>query len=274
MQILRSEGRQTSFWNYVLLLIVPRSRKWLSFLLPPQDQEQSVLREAGMPTPPSTSHITEAQNAAKMPSPPQSPLPNPDTPPNLRRLLDETADLIESPMFSHVLTLLLDATFSHLADTKLRSEAYKQVPLAVEPSPAARITEVTENDPGNATAKLATILAVMTREAHKIGNGVPNEYVHATESVQDLEGFAAVVYSSNFEPESGFQTSVTSDSTASSNKNEAKLDARTLVNMSAEGVEEAARVDPSSGIIGRATGIVDVSRAGFESAWGRVTGRG
>ena len=257
------------------LLIVSRSRKWLSFLLPPQEQEQSILREAGMSTPPPPPQTMEDRSAAEMPSSNTSPSPNPITPPILRRLLDETADLIDSPMFSHVLTFLLDATFSQLADTKLRSEAYKQSPLGAEPPPAARITEVTENDPATATAKLATILAIMTREAHKIGNGVPNEYVQAVESVHELEGFAAVVYSSNFEHELGFETSITSDPAGSGTEDEAGKNAKTLKNVSGEEAKEAAaQGDSSPGIIDRATGIVDVTWAGFESAWGRVTGRG
>lgn len=41
----------------------------------------------------------------------------------------------------------------------------------------------------------------MTRQAHAIGNGIPNEYVQAIETVKELEAFAAVIYSSNFELE-------------------------------------------------------------------------
>ncbi|KAI4124641.1 MAG: hypothetical protein LQ347_005659, partial [Umbilicaria vellea] len=48
----------------------------------------------------------------------------------LRRLLDETSDLIDSPTFTHINTLLLDTLFSHLTDTKLRAQAFK---LPLEP---------------------------------------------------------------------------------------------------------------------------------------------
>jgi peroxin-3 len=48
---------------------------------------------------------------------------------------------------------------------------------------------------------LPKILSVLTREAHAIGNGMPNEYLKEMEQVRDLEGFAAVVYSSNWERE-------------------------------------------------------------------------
>ena len=133
--------------------------------------------------------------------------------PPLRRLLDETSDLIDSPTFTYILTLLLDTTFSHLTDEKLRSQAFK-LPLALTaPSrpidPSERFQEVFDSmsesasnanlDPSQAKAKLATILAVVTRQAHSIGDGVSNDYVQAMESVKELEAFAAVIYSSDFE---------------------------------------------------------------------------
>lgn len=209
-----------------------------------------------------------------MPSPPASPASTDSISPPLRRLLDETSDIIDSPMFTHVLTLLLDATFSQLADKKLRSEAYKLPPLALEPDPAARITELTDVDPATASAKLANILAVMTKEAHKIGNGVPNEYVQAMEGVSELEGFAAVVYSSNFEFEAGFQASVSPDTIALGSGDEANPKEQRLEEMSGAEAEEASRVEKGSGIMDKAIGVVDAVWEGFESVWGKVTGRG
>ncbi|KAI9721549.1 MAG: hypothetical protein M1812_002311 [Candelaria pacifica] len=154
-----------------------RDNKWLSYLLPPQDQEDFVLRESGMST--ST----------------QTPTTDTSTPP-LRRLLDETSDLIDSPPFTHVLTKLLDASFSILVDEKLATQAFKTTPNTTNPSP--RIQELIGNN-DEVKTKLANILAVMSRQAHNIGNSVPNEYLQAMEEVRDLEGFAAIVYSSNFE---------------------------------------------------------------------------
>lgn len=206
-----------------------------------------------------------------MPSPPASPNPTSSVSPPLRRLLDETSDIIESPMFTHVLTLLLDATFSQLADKKLRSDAYKLPPLAPEPSAETRITELTDADPATASAKLANILAVVTKEAHKIGNGVPNEYVQAMEGVSELEGFAAVVYSSNFEFEAGFQASVSPDTTSG---DEATSRERTPENASVAEADEALRMEKGSGIIDKATGFVDAAWGGFEGVWGKVRGRG
>ncbi|MCJ1260184.1 peroxin [Lobaria immixta] len=197
------------------------AKKWLPYLLPPPDQEDSVLRESGISTtPPSTT----AANPAFIPSLPPSPSqPLITTSPPLRRLLDETSDLIDSPPFTQILTLLLDTTFSRLTDQNLRSQAFKLslslLPRIQElPSPRASTTSlptagaVSSNTLDNEEhagqeyssanqpkAKLATILAVVSRQAHVIGNGVPNEYVQAMEEVRELDAFAAVVYSSHFE---------------------------------------------------------------------------
>lgn len=125
--------------------------------------------------------------------------------PSLRRLLDETADLIDSPSFSQILTLLLDTTFSHLTDVNVRSQAFK-LPLSslsqIQELPStATLASQDCYDPLSASTKLATILAVVTRQAHVIGNGIPNEYVQTIEGVRELEAFAAVIYCSNFELE-------------------------------------------------------------------------
>ena len=143
-----------------------------------------------------------------------------------------------------------------------------------EPSPEARITEITDVDPATASAKLPIILAVMVREAHNIGRGVPNEYVQAMESVSELEGFAAVVYSSNFEFESGFEASVSPDTTASGSGADAIPMGKSLEDLSSDEAEEAVRLEKGGGIIDRATGVVDTAWGEFESVWGSITGRG
>ncbi|KAF2854229.1 peroxisomal membrane protein [Plenodomus tracheiphilus IPT5] len=153
-----------------------RTCKWLSFLLPPQDQEDYVLHESGMT---SSSEST-----------------SPTTATSLRRLIDETSDLVDSPAFTHVLTLILDAAFSHLVDTKISQLSYKIPPISDN---HARIQEIVG---GDIKAKVANSLAVFCRQAHSIGSGANNEYLAAIEQVRDLEAFAAVVYSSNFEFES------------------------------------------------------------------------
>ncbi|KAF1346529.1 Peroxin-3 [Delphinella strobiligena] len=171
-----------------------REHKWLTYLLPPRDQEDFVLQESGM----------DAMNSPNDPLDEQHQPMSPSSNPSLRRLLDETSDLIDSPTFTHVLTLLLNATFSHLIDQRIAAEAFKVVP-ATTPS---RIEEL------DAKCKVAQTLAVFCRQAHVIAAGsseadelaavtseagTANEYLAKIDAVRDLEGFAAVIYSSNFE---------------------------------------------------------------------------
>ncbi|KAJ5183074.1 hypothetical protein N7492_000690 [Penicillium capsulatum] len=161
-----------------------RSKKWLSCLLPPAAEEEYVLRESGVE---GVADPSSSQTASK-----------------LRHLLDETADLIDSPSFSFVLTLLNNECFSTLVDVKCANEAFKtsttpenaqqsfdSVATVIPPSTAERKT------------KLANLLAVMARQAHVIGNGThaPNEYLNAMDQVRELEAFSAVIYSSNFDLE-------------------------------------------------------------------------
>jgi peroxin-3 len=75
----------------------------------------------------------------------------------------------------------------------------------------ATVVPITE-DSGLKT-KLANVLAVLARQAHVIGNGTspPNIYVTAMDQgVRELEAFAAVVYSSNFDFELGAESKTAS----------------------------------------------------------------
>lgn len=181
-----------------------REHKWLPYLLPPKDQEEAVLREPGIAGSP-MSPSPEAEEG--------DPLGKTQTDKpvaanaSLRRLLDETSDLIDSPTFTHVLTLLLNACFSHLIDTRIATEAFK---LGARSEFAPKIEDITDRK-----VKVAQTLAVFCRQAHVIAagsgeadelsaaeGGVLNEYLAAIDSVKDLEGFAAVIYSSNFDFES------------------------------------------------------------------------
>ncbi|KEQ71119.1 Peroxin-3, partial [Aureobasidium namibiae CBS 147.97] len=178
-----------------------REHRWLSYMLPPRDQEDFVLSESGIdamsasPAPQETSQdpMYAANSAASNAS--------------LRRLLDETSDLIDSPTFTHVFTQVLNATFSHLIDYRVATEAFKISPPA--PDSLSRITEISDKK-----CKFAQTLAVFCRQAHSIaaGSSEPddlavaesvgsqvNEYLAAIDQVKDLEAFAAVIYSSNFE---------------------------------------------------------------------------
>ena len=254
------------------LLKMISSKKWLPFLLPSLEDEQSVLSEAGVSEGPNTQASVGPQDPSVLPSPPTSPQAAPGLPPPLRRLLDETADLIDSPMFTHVLTLVLDTSFSQLVDIKLRSETYKLPALGPEPLPETRITEVADTDPANVATKLAIILAFMTREAHKIGSGVPNEYVQAIESVSELEGFAAVIYSSNLEVGLGQGTGLSPEVSLSSSDDQAATDEDPAIT-AADGSGDPVPEQKCQGIFGKATDAVDAAYAGFESVWSRVTGK-
>lgn len=183
---------------------------WLPYLLPPREEEDTVLQESGV----INSTPTTPQTTA-----------------TLRHLLDETSDLIESPSFTHILTLLNNEGFSTLVDQNCASQAFKSSPTE-SPQPGGQpfsstATIIPATSPSAPKTKLATVLAVMTRQAHVIGNGPnpPNEYLVAMEQgVRELEAFAAVVYSSNFDlqlPESGLDstllsTGVTASGTTSS----------------------------------------------------------
>lgn len=146
---------------------------WLPVLLPPANMEELVLRESGVLDSQQQQHASSSSNAS------------------LRRLLDETADLVESPPFAAVLTQLLDAGFKTLLEQKLVTGAFN-VSGAVNMNTVDVIARAVQ---------LPKILSVLSRQAHVIGNGMPNEYLQAMESVKDLEGFAAVVYSSNWQAE-------------------------------------------------------------------------
>ncbi|KAL1637291.1 peroxin [Diplodia intermedia] len=205
-----------------------RTRKWLACLLPPADKESYVLSESGM---------ASEENPAN---------PEHNTP--LRRLLDETSDIIESPSFAHVLTLLLDTTFSVLIDNKIATLSYKLPPVSAD---SARVIELT--DPNSAKTKVANTLAIFCRQAHAIGSGTNNEYLSAMEDVRDLEAFAAVVYSSNFDfepPEDVGKGTETRPTTARGS----------IVD------------EPAFGALGGEASLIEKDSS-FEAAWGKAMGK-
>ena len=127
---------------------------------------------------------------------------SPQTAAKLRHLLDETADLIESPSFGYVVTLLNNEGFSTLIESKCAHDAFKS--SSHPPSLSSSKPEAIPEAPEEPSTKLANVLAVMARQAHVIGNGAnpPNDYLVAMDQgVRELDAFAAVVYSSNFDNE-------------------------------------------------------------------------
>lgn len=183
--------------------------RWLPYVLPPREEEESLLVESGVITPPSSSSAESPEPANSGPNRAAPSYVNTSTGP-LRSLLDETSDLIDSPTFTRIHTLILNTLFSHLVDQRVIIPSFPQPhvqsPPASEASgPHPRIQELDSAVtvvPGEPRVKLASILAIFTRQAHILGNGnnPPNEYVSAIEAeVRELEAFAAVVYTSNLE---------------------------------------------------------------------------
>lgn len=161
-----------------------KNRKWLSYLLPPPEEEETLLEESGV------LGVTEPSTA--------------QTATTLRHLLDETADLIESPNFTRVLMHLNNEGFETLIQ-QCTADAFKTSPKQPETAPqsfTSVATVVPVAGSSEPKTKLANVLAVMARQAHVIGNGTtpPNLYLAAMEqNVRELEAFAAVIYSSNFD---------------------------------------------------------------------------
>jgi peroxin-3 len=200
--------------------------RWLPYMLPAREEEETVLIESGVITPSPSSPGPSSQNESRVGSGSSAHIDTSSGP--LRQLLDETADLIDSPTFTRIHTLLLGSMFSHLIDTRVIAQAYPQ-PRPQSPSSSissAQHRRIQELDsavtvvPGEPRVKLANLLAIITRQAHAIGNGhdPPNDYVSTAEAeVKELEAFAAVIYASNLDqsldenrpssPESGLHTS-------------------------------------------------------------------
>jgi peroxin-3 len=215
---------------------------WLNFLLPPKGMEDEVIRESGILDETANregEHSTAASQAI------------------LRRLLDETADLIESPSFTHVLTLLLDTGFSYLIDNKLATAAFEL------PASDGIVTPELKDQQRSKVILLPKILSVLTRQAHVIGDGMPNEYLQKMETVRDLEAFAAVVYSSNWEQEIRADDDLmasavdlgASQTSGIVSQPQTQAQAQTQTQTQAQGESSLVVVDP---------------QGGFESAWGRA----
>ncbi|KUI59816.1 Peroxisomal biogenesis factor 3 [Cytospora mali] len=240
----------------------PTPTKWLPFLLPPPDMEDHVLKESGILDDSAASVTQTQQDGEREPSSPTSTA-------SLRRLLDETSDLVDSPTFTHVLTQILDTGFSALLENKLAMGAF-EIPPPQNPPPAVQVIngggvspELQELRAGKKVL-LPKCLSVLTRQAHAIGSGMPeNEYLQAMEAVQDLEGFAAVVYSSNWENEIREEAAAVPTSSSSGSGRAGSTTAESSVRQSqvligpGEGEESLVLVDPS--------------QSSFESAWAKAT---
>ncbi|SCV72447.1 BQ2448_3984 [Microbotryum intermedium] len=107
--------------------------------------------------------------------------------PELRRLLSETHDCLDSSDGQLVRQRLLDAMFTHLV---LGLEAPFQSPVA-SIGQGSRFEDVTER-----STILAKLLPVLAQHSHTVLSGMSNEYVEAMEDVRELREFSAIIYSS------------------------------------------------------------------------------
>ncbi len=143
------------------------SSPWLQFLLPPSDQEGQVIMQSGTVSSDSQKHVPSAE---------------------LRKLLDETSDLIDSPMATTVLSHMITAGLALLIDNKLTASTFRQQNIVEDSDSGGRITEIVED---SATTKFASVLAVLARQAHLIGSGAQNEYLKASNSVKKTLGISS-----------------------------------------------------------------------------------
>lgn len=250
-----------SFDNFAQLTIEVRKKmeggprydgkgtRWLRFLLPPTTLEEFVLRESGVL---GDSATADTQSG--------SPLASSPSPSSLRRLVDETSDLVESPPFHHVLGLLLDAGFSVLLHNKVLPGAYDLPATAVTPIPELEMHSSDESR----VVLLPKILSVLTRQAHSIGNGMPNEYLQAMEQVRDLEAFAAVVYSSNWEHEIATDGGLVGTDDATTNTTAATTPLRAGFPAMQS---SSAAIDESIVMVERPSPGATEPSSSFESAW-------
>lgn len=104
--------------------------------------------------------------------------------PQLRDLLNETQDFLDSPDFSIVLRSCLDKSFETLSSSL--SHLFVNMPEVA----AARFEEVTEKK-----VRLAAILPALARASHSILEDTPNEYADNLASNRELQEFSAVVFS-------------------------------------------------------------------------------
>jgi peroxin-3 len=191
--------------------------------------------------------------------------------------LDETADLIESPTFSYVLTLLNNEAFSMLVDQKCATDAFRPSTSAPETAPQSfeSVATVVPLAAAERKTKLANLLAVLARQAHVIGNGThpPNEYLNALDqNVRELEAFSAVVYSSNFD----LETLGAKEKTESSTVNDADSASSSYAPVMVDTEETASSsvpvlVDNDQKEEVESEAQQEGVESSFEQAWGKAT---
>ena len=270
-----------------------RSMKWLQYLLPPKEDESFVIRQSTA----SESEDSQSPEARAVDDPMTASAVEAEfISGSLRRLLDETSDIIDSPTFTHVLTRLMDAAFSHLVDYRIATEAFKATGL---PAPGANFDEPRITEISDTKCKVAHILPIFCKQAHTIAAGsgeldaiagvaaqqsLGNEYLAAIDQVHDLGAFAAVIYSSNFEyevQESASTTAPQSERTSPQRRGMSseevpgttdeveEIEPRPVMDHVLETSEVVVPESAAEDSVPPAAG--DASGEGFEAAWKKAT---
>lgn len=143
------------------------------------------------PTTPTSEHEVLIQSGVLPPSSTLSSSPlTKDS--QLRALLDETSDIIESPDFLSVLSLSLDRVFSVFDATMRPSFGVQPIPQApsnrtndehVEPSPPPRFMELmdgVDDERFGKKVRLAALFPAVARQSQLALHGNPNEYVEVS----------------------------------------------------------------------------------------------
>jgi peroxin-3 len=145
-------------------------------------------------------------------------------------------------------------------------DAFKSAgPMTAPQSFTSVATVVPIREDSALETKLANVLAVLARQAHVIGNGTspPNLYVAAMEQgVRELEAFAAVVYSSNFDSELLGVGSKTGSSNGTAPVPESASSSPVIVGTDDESdQEQLTKVTPV---------VANADDSAWENAWGRA----
>lgn len=197
-----------------------KSQNFLYNLLPPQELETYVLSQAlGIQLEEQDEEDRDLSNHLLG---------------QLRTLLDETTDYIESPNASEVIKHLVHTGLSVMISKVARQlysidtgslvggassksvygndDGNNNVGSKYEGNSNANDDQAEQKDPKiTKTVKLASILANISKQAHLIAGGAetpmnPNEYIEAMVNVEELNAFSAIVYS-NFDWSHSFDNS-------------------------------------------------------------------
>ena len=230
---------------------------------PSSDPPVSIEATASSAGADTSSHLNSNAPAPSQSASSLAPFQPEDTPsPPLRHLLNETADILESPSATRATTFVLDSLFSQLIDNAIKTQAFKPPPPLQELPPSEDQLPHLADAP-EPKSRLATILATLTRQAHTIASAtLPNQYIAAMNAVHELEALSAIVYSSNFGVEEAIRGAGVAMPVAEAGPEEERDSTSRPVSML------------STSSAGDGEGIVGATLGLFNSVWGAVAGSG